>query len=489
MQTFLDRFHEQVLLDPERIAVRRGPIAITYGQLDILADSVALLLGARGVPVNARVGLLLRPGPYVPAVLIGLLRYGGVCVPIDVRIPPAGLSRLVDDTDIAAILVDSDNRSVISNVLNISIQDAVREPMSRPMPVVRSGSSSDDAFIFFTSGSEGRPKGVLMSESAVSQFIECLVELMDFSSTDVVLQFSSLAFISSVGQIFGTLACGATLVVRDWSWSHSQLIEEMERQGVNVLWITTSVLSELLRAERPMIFTAMNLRLLRVGGESLSPELVRRWFEISDTPILNVYGPTEAVQDVCAKLITSTTAEISIGRPLTGVEVYLEGCADGPEASGEIIVRSAGLATGYLDDPPLSAKRFFTSTDGEAVRSYRTGDRGAWTGEGDLKHLGRLDSQVKIRGYRIEPGEIEQRILEHSNTLACAVVLKSDGVHKGKLVAFVVSTLRKDLEKTLTEWCAEVLLPYMVPRIFFPIDNLPLNLNGKIDRGRLAAEY
>lgn len=315
--------------------------------------------------------------------------------------------------------------------------------------------------------------------------------LLELTADDVLLQFASLSFASSMGQVFAPLTVGARIVVRSRQYSAPDLLKYISDNGVTVLWLTPSVINYLTQRPEPSAgLRESPLRLLRSGGEALSKSLMQRWFAHSRVPLLNVYGPTEAVQDITACLLNEPPSVVTIGAPIFDAQVFILDESGAPVdrgAAGELYFSTPGMARGYLNQEALTNARFVTRVlDGQTLRLYRTGDLVRTLDNGELEYLGRQDKQVKVQGHRTELGEIEERLTLHPDVAAVAVTLSNSARGGERLVAYYVSSnSRQPDELELMYWCAKTLPRAMVPVTYVRVDTLPLTINGKLDRRAL----
>jgi amino acid adenylation domain-containing protein len=479
---------------PDRVALVAGSRSISYRQLDDRANRLARLLIRHGVTVGTPVAILLERS--IPAVvsMLAVLKAGGVCVPLDSDYPGERLDLTVRDVRAPLVLTVAGLRGRLSlpGVTLVELDRVAEEPgnVTVTRPEV---SPTDLAYVIYTSGSSGTPKGVEIEHGALRDFATKTARLFGLTSDDAVLQFASIAFVAAVGQIFAPLTAGSRVVLRERQTGAPQLVDYIRRTGVTVLWLTPSVIKYLTRRPDASIATlGAPLRLVRSGGEALTAQLVAQWFRSSSVPILNVYGPTEAVQDVTACLLTEVVPAIPMGRPIFDVAVFVLddlGRPAAPGQPGELYVSTPGLARGYLNDSQLTRERFPTRTfDGTRRRLYRTGDVVRQRDDGLLEYVGRRDRQVKVLGNRIELGEIEQRLVAHPTVADAAVVVSADSRGDERLVGYYVpdpAAEPDDAEPELLEWCARVLPRHMVPTGFVKVRELPVTVNGKLDRAAL----
>jgi non-ribosomal peptide synthetase-like protein len=347
-------------------------------------------------------------------------------------------------------------------------------------------SSSDPCYIIYTSGTTGQPKGVEVEHRSVCHLARVTAELFQVTPSDRVYQGYSIAFDASVSEIWLAFSTGATLVAatQEMTRAGAKLPELLAEAGVTIFSSVPTLLT-MMTGDVP------SARLIFVGGEPCSPELVKRWCK-PGRRFFNVYGPTEAT-------VIATYAEcfpdrpVTIGQPLPKYTAFVldEDLQAVPRgASGELCLGGVGLARGYVGRPELTQEKFitFTPKDGSPQRLYRTGDLVRWNDAGDIEFLGRIDAQVKIRGFRVELGEIEAALAQCPGIKASAVALHESSSGVQQLIGYVVTADAGALaEEKVRALLRERLPPYMIPALFETLSELPTLPSGKVDRKRLPA--
>ncbi len=476
-----DLFQETVARHGDRLAVAFGGARLTYRELDAQANRLARLLAERGAGPGVHVGLLLPRSDRALVALLAILKAGAAYVPLDPDYPAERIE---------AILADAGARLLVSDLglsgrVGLGAWDLILPAQEGPAlaalppeaPPQRAG-PGDPCYAIFTSGSTGRPKGVSISHRAACNLVRAEGWIFGVEPGDRVYQGFSLAFDASVEEIWLAFHAGAALVVADAMTARSGplLPAWLRDQGITVLSTVPTVLGTF-RDDLP------GVGLLIVGGEACPPDLVARW--APGRRMVNTYGPTEAT-------VIATWADLEPGRPVTigraipNLEaLVLDGdlrpVPDGAE--GELCLRGAGLALGYLGRPDLTAERFPAGPGGGRV--YRTGDRVRREPGGDLVFLGRLDDQVKVRGFRIELGEIEAALRGAQGILEAAAAVRP-GPGADQLVGYVVPRPgAAPSEAELRSALGATLPPYMVPARIVAVPALPLLPSGKLDRAAL----
>jgi amino acid adenylation domain-containing protein len=486
-------FEAQVEARPEEAALVWGEEELTYRQVEARANQLAHHLAGLGVHPESRVGVLLERGPELIVTLLAILKAGGCYVPLDPGYPAARLELMLADAG-AGVLV---TRRTLATGLHPAGTRAVflDEPdalASESSAAPRSGASAQNlAYIVYTSGSTGAPKGVMVCHRQVVQLVRD-TDYVKLGPGDRIAQASSASFDAITFEAWGALTNGATLVGvdREVLLSPSAMREFLREQRITTLYQTTALLNQLTR-EQPDIFAP--LREVLFGGQAADAASVRRLLR-SGRPerLLHMYGPTETtawcswmpLEHVAADALT-----VPVGRGTSNARIYILDAALQPTplgVPGEAYVGGGGIVRGYLDRPGLTAERFLPDPFGPepGARMYRTGDRLRWTAAGTLEFVGRLDSQVKIRGFRIEPGEVESAVSTHPGVREARVIVREDTPGEKRLVAYVVGAVEAD---ELANHLRRSLPEYMVPGAFVVMESLPLTPNGKLDVRALPA--
>ena len=367
--------------------------------------------------------------------------------------------------------------------------DAARPP--------ESGVQSDDlAYIMYTSGSTGQPKGVMVEHRAICNTIHWRDRDLKIHAGDVVLNNLHYCFDPSLGLIFPTLASGARMVLAEpgEEYDPHRLLERVVMEGVTILEMPPVLLRVML--DDPLLMACRTLRWVCCGGESMRPDLPSRLFELLDVELYNLYGPTETSLDAtwwaCRR--GGPSNPVPIGRPIANAQAYILDPNRQPVAPGvpgELYIGGAGLARGYLNAHGLTAEHFVPHpfSDLSGARLYRTGDRCRWLADGTIEFLGRLDHQVKIRGYRIELGEVESALVSHPSVGEAAVLLDTGSGVASRLVAYIAVDAGTEIPaaESLRRYLKDRLPDYMVPAAFVSLTALPRTAGGKVDRRSLPA--
>jgi non-ribosomal peptide synthetase-like protein len=478
---------------PTRVALRCGDKELTYRELRQRASMLARYLRRLGVGSGDAVVIWLPRGLEMYVALLGILEAGAYYVPMDPDFPVERVAFTAQDCQ-ARVLVTTRALLPVTGEFQCQAvrfddeQDRIAAEAPLPLRAVETGVTPDHlAYMIYTSGTSGRPKGVMIPHRAIRHFVFAEGSVVEFSEKDVVAQSASLSFDLSQEEIWLSLAAGATILIvtKQMLQAGGGLGRLLTRQGVTV-WSTVPTLLAMQEADIPA------LRLVIVGGEPCPPELVRRWAK-PGRRLLNTYGPTETT-------ITATWCEllpdkaVTIGQPLPNYTAYVLDELRQPVPrgeSGELCIGGPGVASGYLNRPKLTAEKFienpFAGANAPDPMLYRTGDLVSVNADGDIEFLGRIDTQVKIRGYRVELAEIESVLIELGQLRTAVAALQPAGEGGDPvLVAYLVPREGTRVEEAeLRERCREKLPAYMVPTLFQTLPQLPTMPSGKVDRTRL----
>jgi amino acid adenylation domain-containing protein len=483
---------------PQATALVSGDGRLTYDQVDRRANQLAQHLRGLGVGPEVVVGVCLERSPEAVVAALAVAKAGGAYLPLDPDHPAARLRRLLEDADPAVVLTRGDLRGRLPQhdvaVVALDEEGGAIARASQERPV--GGAGPDDlAYVLFTSGSTGEPKGVLVEHRAISHQLAWRQHAFPLSDADAVLQRTPLTFDPSVWELFGPLAAGARLVLppAGSDADPAALARVIAEQQVTTLQVVPSVLEALL--DEPALGRCRSLRRVLCGGEPLRAELRDRFLATCAAELHNLYGPTEAAIDAtswdCRR--DPDAPVVPIGHPVGHARIYvlddhLEPVPIG--VPGQLHIGGRGLARGYLGDLERTRERFiadpFDGTDD--ARMYRTGDRGRWRPDGSIELLGRVDDQVQLRGVRVEPGEIEAALVRHPAVRDAAVVARPAPTGEAQLVAFVAAEgAAEPASASLQRFLAEQLPGWMLPSMITVLDDgLPRTASGKLQRVRLV---
>jgi nonribosomal peptide synthetase DhbF len=504
-------FEAQVQLYPDAVAVVYEGESLTYAELNVQANQLAHYLIAQGVGPEQIVGLLLPRSTQMLVGVLAVLKAGAGYLPLDPDYPLDRLAFMLEDTQPACVIGCLETAAILSGEEVLIVDEpATSEILSRyiefnPTDDDRTAPLSQDnvAYIIYTSGSTGKPKGVVIPHSNVVRLFSATEEWFHFDAQDTWTLFHSYAFDFSVWEIWGALLHGGRLVVVPHRITRSpdEFLKLLCDEQVTVLNQTPSAFYQLMQAdkENPLQGQALALRYVVFGGEALDLGHLKDWYDRHEDhapTLINMYGITETTVHVSYNPITREMTESKANSLIGGaipdlgvyvLDAYLQHVP--PGVTGEMYVAGAGLARGYWNRPGLTADRFLADPYGApGTRMYRTGDLARLRQDGTLDYIGRIDHQVKIRGFRIELGEIEAVIAQVHGVTQAVVIVREDTLGDKRLVAYIITDSQVELDVMALRHQVGIALPsYMVPSAFVEIAELPLTVNGKLDRKALPA--
>lgn len=490
-ETLQGRFLQCAAASPEAPAVHDALGSLSYAELADRATAVADLLSATGAESGDRVAVQLPRGRGQVIAILGSLLAGCVYIPLDHGTPHGRLDSIARRGDVRFAITEgqpaTDERWTARGVHPLPLPSGPAAPRER----TGYAAPGPTAYVIFTSGSTGEPKGVVLSHAAVLNTIDAVNEEFGVARTDRVLSVSSIGFDLSVYDVFGPLLRGGSVVMlsEESAKSPAQWADLVERHGVT-LWNSAPALASLFAEEGRAV---PSVRAFLLSGDWIPLTLPGALEQLAPgSAVVSLGGATEgAIWSISHRVTEADRAGRSIpyGRALPGQDILVldaERNVCPAWQIGEIHIAGAGVADGYANDPVKTAAAFLA--DPVFGRIYRTGDRGRRQPDGVVEFLGRTDNQVKLNGHRVELGEIEHRLEGAPGIRRCAVCVRGDGRRK-KLVAYV--TLAADAPDSwrddVSAMIKDTLPHYMLPDALVPLDKLPLNGNGKLDRRRLAA--
>nr|AEG64689.1 LpmA [Streptomyces viridochromogenes] len=501
--TFVDLFEERVRENPDAVAAAHGPARWTYRELDERANRIAHALLAAGVGAEDVVAVVMDRTLDWIAAAIGVFKAGGVYLPVSPDFPAERVAAQLDRSACAFALTEPGSEELVRQAAGtrdlaaLSVRRLLADdgPTHPPRVPIAPGQA---AYIYFTSGSTGLPKGALCEHAG---FVNHLYMKIDDTGMapgpgEVVTQIASQCFDISLWQFAAPLVTGGSVRVFDTATQLDvpAFLDELVAGRVTVAQVVPSYLEVLLTRLEQHPRPLGDLRAVSVTGEALKYELVQRWFAAyPGIKLINAYGATETSDDAMHEVMDRVPDRdfVSVGRSLRNVNTYVldENLALVPLGSpGEIAFSGVCVGRGYINDEERTRQAFVPDPFRPDTRMYRTGDFGRWLPEGRIEFLGRRDEQVKIRGFRIEIGEIENKLLAVPGVREAAVVVDGTGDRR-TLVAFFSAADEQELPaERVRDFLATVLPDYMVPTHIHRMDRLPLTENGKIDKKSLVRQ-
>lgn len=482
-------FEARVAEAPRASALVYKDQHLTYAELNSRSNQLAHRLREMGVGRETIVGIHLNPTPRMIVALLAVLKAGGAYLPLDPLLPQARIAFMLQDAGARLAITEHSlsERCDYNGVVAICLDAPAEEEETYRYSVENTlgGAGLDNlAYVIYTSGSTGQPKGVMVEHRGISNTVQAQVEAFRIGPETRLLQFASPAFDASVSEIFTALISGATLCLEDREIIHtpSGLVRTIDDLKVTAVTLPPALLAVMPEEGCTTLKTVVS------AGESCPASVVERWS--NGRLFINAYGPTEV--SICASLGKyegRLGTPPPIGRPLANAQVYLLDRYQQPVpigVPGELYVGGAGVARGYFNRQCLTAERFIPDPFSETVgaRLYRTGDKARYLHNGEIEFLGRLDDQMKIRGFRIEPGEIESVLRRHESVRNAVVIGRHDG-KDARLVAYIIPNKEEPSTGDLREFIKRHLPDYMIPAQFMMLSELPLNVNGKVDRQKL----
>jgi amino acid adenylation domain-containing protein len=487
-------YEQQVRATPEATAIVFDEQALTYAQLNRRANQLAHRLQKMGVGPDQVVAICLERSFDLIVALLGVLKANGAYLPVDPALPRDRQALMLDDAQPVVLITESllqpELPLVKAPLLVIDLERAALEAESGDdLPAQITGKNL--AYVMYTSGSTGLPKGVEIPHEALTNFLASMQERPGLTAQDVLVAVTTFSFDIAGLEIFLPLVTGAKLIFlnRDDAADGFRVLHHITTQNATVLQATPSTWRMLLDAKWP---GNPKLKML-CGGEALPRELANQLLA-KGGELWNMYGPTETTIWSAAARVLADNAPITIGEPIANTQLHILDPHLQPVpmgVTGELHIGGLGLARGYRNRAELTAERFiadpFSSEPG--ARLYKTGDVARLRAKGQIEVLGRLDHQVKIRGFRIELGEIEARIGEHPQVKEVVVTAREDQPGRKQLVAYLILQpgLAAPLVPDLRAYLETKLPDYMIPAFFEELTAFPRTPNGKINRKALPA--
>ncbi|HEV2904405.1 MAG TPA: amino acid adenylation domain-containing protein, partial [Pyrinomonadaceae bacterium] len=487
-------FDEQVRRTPDAIAVAFGDERLTYAELYRRANRLANYLRTLGVGPDTLVGVHMERSAKLIIALLGIIKAGGAYLPLDLAYPKERMEFMLEDAKAPVLLTEKSllNDSPKTGAKTVCVDDEWELISSFSDIAPENVNAADDLiYVIYTSGSTGSPKGVAVPHRAVNRLI-FNTNYVEITSEDRIAQASNASFDAATFEIWGALLHGAQLIgiSRDVTLSPRRFAEELRRQRISMMFLTTALFNQITR-DVPDAFAT--IRQLMFGGEAVDVGAVKQIITHgSPGRLVHVYGPTESTTFATAYLIESVPADattIPIGRAISNTQTFILDTNLNPVpvgVPGDLYLSGDGLAREYLNHVQLTNEKFVANPWKAGERLYKTGDVARYLPDGNIEFVGRKDHQVKIRGFRIELGEIEAALAEHPFVAECVVNVVEGEYGDKRLIAYFVSTVMDEAHAgDLRDFMRNKLPEYMLPTAFVRLESLPLTPNGKIDRGAL----
>ena len=488
-------FEEQVERTPDCVAAVFHNEQITYRELNSRANQLANYLQFLGVGPEVLVGICVERSLEMVIGLLGILKAGAAYVPLDLDYPLERLSFILEDVQMPVLLIQEQLvKKLPSHWAQVICLDLDWEAIAQEKEenLATEVKANNLAYVMYTSGSTGQPKGVSIVHKGVVRLVK-ETDYVSHSTKETFLQLAPVCFDASTFEIWGSLLNGAKLVVMP---SHKPSLKELgqaiRQHQVTTLWLTASLFHLMVDEQ---IDDLKSVRQLLAGGDILSVAHVQKvLLELKQCRLINGYGPTENTTFTCCALMTAQIQQVTsvpIGRPIANTQVYILDHHLQPVPIGvwgELYVGGDGLARDYHNRPQLTAEKFIPHlwSKEPGARLYKTGDLACYLLDGSIEFLGRIDNQVKVRGFRIELGEIEAVLSLHPAIKQVVVIDREQTTGSKYLVAYVVPSQETVSTSDLYDFLKQKLPDYMVPAAFVFLDTLPLTPNGKVDRRTLS---
>lgn len=488
-ETIIDLFIQQTQRSAQNIAVMFENRQWTYAELDKQTEALAgYLIKEFDAKAGNIIGIKLERSEWMIIAILAILKSGAAYLPIDISAPKERLAFVLKDCNCSVIL----DELVLNKFREEETQYENRHFRNAGVP-------GDIAYVMYTSGSTGMPKGVMIQHKNLRNFCVAMNNIFG-TQPGLILSMISYTFDMSVFELLWTLTTGFTIIIQKENRNISgadggeqagySIVEQMQRHHITHLQATPSMI-KLVSAGLPQLYNTSTLKKLLLGGEKLSAQLVGELYNrLPGVEIYNLYGPTEATIYAASTRVKPDVDKITIGKPVSNTSIYIlnEHLNLVPiGVPGDIYIGGHAVSAGYINNPAITAERFIENPFKSGELLYKTGDFARWLFNGEIEYFGRKDDQIKLRGYRIELYEIEYALLEYDQIQAATVTTLEWGGEE-ELVAYI--TTKEGIEVTELRSFLKARLPeYMIPQHFVHLKELPMTNSGKIDKKSLPAPH
>lgn len=484
-KTIIDLFEEQVEKIPDNIAVICQERTITYKELNEQANQLARYLINQGVTKNDSIGILVDRTIELVIAIIATIKANAIYIPIDPDYPERRIKYVLENSKTQIVLISDKTEKILSDEykkININNKDNFKD--LEKTNINNKVELSDNAYMLYTSGSTGNPKGVEITQKNILNYIYAVNKEIEFDSKKTMLSVTTVSFDIFELELYGSLLNGMKLLLAsEKEQINAKLLNKLcEKNNASIIQTTPSRILALLEDKENLNYFK-NFTEVILAGEPFPISLLEKLQKITKAKIYNAYGPTETTIWSTLKRIEN---KITIGKPLSNTTCYV---LDNNmnllpiNTPGCLYIGGDGVSRGYFNNKSLTDNKFINFKYTKE-RIYNTNDLVYWNDEGELIHLGRLDFQIKLNGYRIDLEEIEQSILKYGEISNCVITQVNGEKNKKQLYAYIVSNKKID-EKELISYLFEILPTYMVPSKIIQIEKMPYTPNGKIDRKSL----
>ncbi len=491
-KTIEELFEEQVEKKPNKVALIFENQKLTYKILDKKSNSLARVLRDKGVNPNTIVGIISERSPEMIIGILGILKAGGVYLPIDPSYPKERIEYMLEDSKSNILLTMKDL------ICDVEFHGEIIDLFDKKLFELDSSkleniNTPDDLiYIIYTSGTTGKPKGTMVKRGSFNNLIKWYSSEFEMSKKDNVLLMSSVGFDLSQKNIYAPLIVGGKLTLANKGIiNYDEINRIINEEKITIINCAPSAFNPIIDLNKDTSYEGLkSLRYVFLGGEVININQLNEWRDSGNynAEIINTYGPTECT-DIATfyRIKNEKYNSVPIGKPINNVKIYIlnENKRFLPiGVVGELYISGDGISRGYLNKKSLTIEKFVDNPFEAGKKMYRTGDLARWMPNGEIEYIGRMDNQVKIRGFRIELGEIENKLLQHEDVREATVVIKKNKDDNMYICAYVVCN-KDTKELNLQNYLKRSLPDYMIPTFFVCLHKMPITVNGKIDKRAL----